>query len=112
MSVVRRGHGDSLGALLDEQRAALRTGRLEDLVGLLPRLERAVAALGPGLGAEELARLRGAAAANAALLVAARDGLARARALREGAGAAVLATYDAAGRKAPSASAGRTLARR
>jgi hypothetical protein len=102
----------TLERLLAEQRAALRTGELEALVRLLPRLERAVQDLRPGLGPQGLARLRRTAAENAALLAAALAGVERARALIDRAAAASLATYDASGRIAEGPAEGRTLARR
>ncbi|MDG4649245.1 hypothetical protein P6F26_12385 [Roseibacterium sp. SDUM158017] len=99
--------------LMHEQRAALRAGRLEDLGRLVPRFERALRDLGPGVGQHALARLRSLAAENAALLIAARAGLARARDRRDGAAAASLSTYDARGRSASTApTGGRILSRR
>jgi len=107
------GRGASrLEALLDEQRAALRAGRLETLGAIAPRLERAIETLKPGIPPPHLARLRSMADDNARLIRAALSGLAEVRTLRAGGQGARLSTYDASGRLSPQAATGQTLARR
>ena len=48
-----------LEALLAEQHVALRTGQLETLGAIGPRLERAMGLLTPGVPPQQLARLQG-----------------------------------------------------
>lgn len=100
-----------LEALLGEQRAALREGRLDALGALAPRLERMLATTVPALSATQAAEARAMASENARLLRAALSGLAEARQLRRGAHGTRLATYDASGRLAQQGAAGRTLVR-
>jgi hypothetical protein len=117
-------NGAALERLLEEQRTALLGGRLGDLAGITARLDALLAAqiarsgaraadAGAGMDASDADRLRRIAARNADLLSAARAGLARARAMREGAAGATHSTYTASGRLAPSTPVtGRTLSRR
>ena len=81
MRLARRDPIDTLADLLRDQRAALRAGRLDDLAALVPRMDRALDALGRNGDHRRLERLRGEAAETAALIRAAQAGLARARAL-------------------------------
>lgn len=105
--------GDRLEILLREQRDALRSGRLDALASLVPRLEEAVEQLAQAGATGDLARLREAAAENLTLLAAARTGVDRARRTRRDAASASLSTYDRAGRvSAPVPPPGRTLSRR
>lgn len=103
----------ALSRLLQDQRAALREGRLHDLAAMVPRMERALSALPATGDPATQAGLRRMAAENAALLQAASQGVARARAMRSGAAQVQLTTYDALGRRSAHAPAiGRTLSRR
>lgn len=109
---ARRG-AKSLEVLLNEQRAALRSGRLEVLAALVPRFERAIETLDPGGRPEDLTRLRALARENATLLAAAQEGVARAQRQLRAASSGSLSTYDASGRKsADPQPEGRLLARR
>ncbi|KPQ17962.1 MAG: FlgN protein [Rhodobacteraceae bacterium HLUCCO18] len=101
-----------LEALLAEQHVALRTGQLETLGAIGPRLERAMGLLTPGVPPQQLARLREMAAENARLIRAALSGIAEVRSLRTGAQGTRLSTYDASGRLSSQAAIGQTLARR
>ncbi|MFW5655903.1 MAG: hypothetical protein ACOCYW_09735 [Roseicyclus sp.] len=103
---------EAVKRLLQTQRAALREGRLKDLAAMVPHMERALAALPSRIDPSAQADLRKLAAENAALLQAASQGVAQARALRAGAAQVQLSTYDAAGRKsAHPPGMGRTLSR-
>ena len=98
-----------LEALLAEQHVALRTGQLETLGAIGPRLERAMGLLTPGVPPQQLARLREMAAENARLIRAALSGIAEVRSLRTGAQGTRLSTYDASGRLSSQAAIGQTL---
>lgn len=107
----------ALLALLAEEAAALRRGALGDLAALAARKSELVAALpataGPAFR-NDLARLRAAAGANAALLAASLRGIEAARArmaaIREA--ALRLDSYDSAGRARTVSFAGGTVERR
>lgn len=104
---------ETLTHLLEDQRAALREGRLQDLAAMVPRMERAVGAMTANDGSTAREDLRRLASENATLLQAAQAGVARARALRAAAAEVRFSTYDATGRKAEQVpNPGRTLARR
>jgi hypothetical protein len=104
---------DALKRLLQDQRAALREGRLQDLAAMVPRMERALNALPADGDPSAQAGVRRMAAENAALLEAAVQGVAQARSMRAGAAQVQLTTYDATGRKSAQAPGiGRTLSRR
>ena len=104
---------EALTGLLEEQRVALREGRLKDLAAMVPRMERAIGAVTAckdQTAREDLQRL---ASENATLLKAAQAGVAQAKALRTAAAEVRLSTYDATGRKSEQElDQGRTLARR
>ena len=103
----------ALAQLLREQREALREGRLQDLAEMVPRMERAMAAVSASEDPSAQEDLRRLANENATLLQAARAGVAQARAMRAAAAGIRLSTYDAAGRRAdPAPGPGRILARR
>lgn len=101
----------SIWTLLDEQRQALLSGDLAVLDRLPDRLERAMRDLADERPSPEaLTQLAHAAAHNARLILAARDGLARAR--RDIAPATPLTTYDGQGRRQLPDPTGQLLARR
>lgn len=102
----------AIDALLDAQRDALLNGRLDVLSGLVPRLERAMGILTPGVPRPQIAALHEKAATNARLLQSARSAVAEVRAMRTKATTTTLSTYDASGRLSSQLSAARTLSRR
>lgn len=102
----------AVDALLDEQRDALLTGRLDVLSALVPRLEGAMGSLTPGVPQQQVAAMQKKAAENARLLRAALSGVAEVRAMRTKATTTTLSTYDASGRLSSQSSAARTLSRR
>jgi hypothetical protein len=103
----------ALAQLLEEQREALREGRLQDLANMVPRMERAIGTLGADEDPSAKESLRRLATENAVLLQAAQAGVAQARAMRAEAAGIRLSTYDAAGRRSdPAPGPGRILARR
>lgn len=99
-------------ALLDLQRQALFTGDLTALSDLPDQLDTALHQLARDPPpAAQMAALRSLAARNADLLLAAQRGIAQIRERNAITPPSGLATYDAAGRRAPVLSANRTLAR-
>lgn len=104
---------ETLEALLEEVRAALRRADFKRLAQLTPAIEAASATLDPSIGREALLRLREESATNAALLEAARRGIRAARRRVEEARSATrsLQTYDNTGKRADILAAGLTAGR-
>lgn len=94
---------DEMLDLLEQEEAALLQGHLDTLARLAPekeRLTKALLALPPSGADTQLTRMRQSAARNAALLAAARRGIAAARnRLRQLAEGPTLNTYDQRGQR-------------
>lgn len=104
---------DDLAAVLADQRAALRSGSIQALADLVPRMERALARSTAASDASRLAQLRHLAAENASLLSAAREGVAAVRMKRSAIKDQRLSTYSQTGRLTDQgAASGRVLSRR
>jgi hypothetical protein len=104
---------DRLLRLLEDQRAALFRGDLQNLDAHAKTLERSMHRLmEAGCHGQDLSRLSAAAKRNAALIEAARTGLSKARDDRQGGQGTPLQTYGASGRVAAAPTRGQTLSRR